>query len=185
MKPLKGKLIYKLITKQDGKIYLPDTAKNRSTASVVVAVNDDGCGIHPNDIILHNMKYNGRVEHFIVNGEDHKIMDTEDVFARVVGGHIIPLGDWIFCKMIIPESGIHGVFKLSDCREVVVCAVGINADKGLPLQIGHRYMISTWEKDMHQFQFQAGGDCYVFMKAEFLIAEICEEPDNVVPMFLN
>lgn len=185
MKPLKGKLIYKLITKQDGKIILPDTAKNRSTASLVVAVNDDGSGIHPNDIILHNMKYNGRVEHFVVDGEDHKIMDTDDVFAKVIAGRIIPVKDWIFCKMVIPESTIAGAFNLKDCNEVIVCAVSINGDKGLPINIGAKYLISGWEKDMQQFQFEAGGECYLFMKADNLVAEIEPSKENVIPMFVN
>ena len=183
MKPLKGKLIYKLITKQDGQIVLPDTAKNRSTASVVVAVNDAGCGIYPNDIILHNMKYNGRVEHFIVDGEDHKIMDTDDVFARVVGGTIIPVKDWIFCKMVIPESAIQGVFSIKDCKEVIVAAVSIDGAKGLPIRIGKKYLISGWDKDMQQFTFDTSGDCYLFMKADHLVAEV--EPDATPVAFPN
>lgn len=184
MKPLKGKLIYKLITKQDGQIVLPDTAKNRSTASVVVEVNDDGCGIYKDDIILHNMKYNGRVEHFIVDGEHHKIMDTDDVYARVLGGRIIPVKDWIFCKMVIPESEIQGVFNLKDCKEVIVAAVSVNGDKGLPIGIGKKYLISGWETEMQQFQFKVGGDCYLFLKAEHLVAEV-SEPDNVIQLFPN
>jgi len=185
MTPLKGKLIYKLITKQDGKIILPDTAKNRSTASVVVAVNDDGSGIHANDIILHNMRYNGRVEHYIVNGEDHKIMDTDDVFAKVIGGKIIPVKDWIFCKMVIPESTIAGAFNIKDCTEVIVCSVSVNGDKGLPINIGSKYLISGWEKDMQQFQFDPNGDCYLFMKADNLVAEVIPSHENVIPMFKN
>lgn len=175
MKPLKGKLIYKLITKQDGQIILPDTAKNRSTASLVVAVNADGCGIYPNDIILHNMKYNGRVEHFLVDGEDHKIMDVDDVYARVVGGKIIPVGDWIFCKMVIPESTIQGVFNVKDCKEVVIAATSIDGVKGLPIGIGKKYLLAGWDKDMQQFQFSANGDHYMFMKAEHLVAEVVPE----------
>ena len=185
MTPLKGKLIYKLITKQDGKIILPDTAKNRSTASVVVAVNDKGSGIYPDDIILHNMRYNARVEHFIVDGEDHKIMDTDDVFARVVGGRIIPVKDWIFCKMVIPESTIAGAFNVKDCKEVIVCSVGINGDKGLPINIGAKYLITGWEKDMQQFQFDPNGDCYLFMKADYLVAEVESPQEPVIPMFKN
>ena len=184
MRPLKGKLIYKLITKQDGKIILPDTAKNRSTASLVIAVNDPESGIYQNDIILHNMKYNGRVEHFMVDGEDHKIMETDDVFARVVAGNIIPIKDWVFCKMIIPTSEIAGVFKLSDCKEVQIAGVSINGDKGLPIAIGKKYLIDGWDKDMQQFQF--GKDSYVFLKAKHLVAEIeHNEQDNVAPLFPN
>ena len=184
MTPLLGKLIYKLITKQDGQIILPDTAKNRSTASLVVAVNDKKSGIYKNDIILHNMKYNGRVEHFVVDGEDHKIMDTDDVFARVVSGNIIPIKDWIFCKMIIPTSAIEGVFKLSDCKEVQIAAVSISGDKGLPIAIGKKYLISGWDKDMQQFQF--GGESYVFLKINHLVAEIQhDEPENIIPMYQN
>ena len=184
MRPIKGKLIYKLITKQDGQIVLPETAKNRSVSSLVVAVNDPTSGIFPNDIILHNMKYNGRVEHFFVDSEDHKIMNTDDVYARVVAGNIIPIKDWIFCKMIIPDSIIAGAFKLSDCKEVQLAAISIVGDKGLPLAIGKKYLINGWDTDMQQFQF--GNDSYVFLKAHHLVAEVQHnEPENVIPLFTN
>jgi co-chaperonin GroES (HSP10) len=175
IKPPKGKLIYAMLTKQDGLIQLPETAKNRSTASVVMAVNAFHSGINVNDVILHNMKYNGKEKDsmqkaFYHDGELCKVMDVDDVYAKVIGGNIIPLGDWVFCKMIIPESSIEGVFKLSDCNTVQLAACSVLFNPEAPLKIGKKYLISGWDQEMQQFAF--GKDHYVFLKEEHLIAEV-------------
>ena len=180
MTPLKGKLIYKLITKQDGKIVLPDTAKNRSTSSMVVSINDNNSGVRSGDIIMHNMKYNPREEHFILNGEDHKIMDINDVFAKVIRAQIIPVNGWIFCKMIVPESAIAGVYKLKDCKEVVVCAIADDV-KEMSIRIGGKYLLGEWCMEMHQINFESDPNCYMFLKDKSLVAEVIS--DNVISMF--
>jgi hypothetical protein len=173
--PPRGKLIYAMLTKQDGLIQLPDTIKNRSTSSIVMAVNDKFSGIHVNDVILHSMKYNGRESDglksaFYMNGELCKVMDTDDVYAKVVGGSVVPLGDWLFCKMIIPESVIEGAFRLSDCNTVQLAACSVMFNPVSPLKTGKRYLISGWDQDMQQFAF--GSDHYVFMKEKHLVAEV-------------
>jgi hypothetical protein len=173
--PQKGKLIYAMMTKQDGLIQLPDTIKNRSTSSIIVAVNDKYSGINVNDMILHSMKYNGRESDslksaFYLDGELCKVMDTSEAYAKIVNGSIVPLGEWLFCKMIIPDSLIHGAFKLSDCNTVQLAACSVMFSPVSPLRIGSRYLISGWDQDMQQFAF--GSDHYVFMKEKHLVAEV-------------
>lgn len=177
IKPQKGKLIYAMLTKQDGLIQLPETAKNRSTSSVVMAVNDTNSGLHANDVILHNMRYNGREEQgmknsFYLNGELCKVMDISDVFAKVVGGSIVPINKWLFCKMIVPESVIAGAYNASDCNMVQLAACSVSADPKVPLRIGGKYLISGWSQEMQQFSF--GNDHYIFLLESHLVAESVE-----------
>lgn len=182
MTPIKGKLIYKLITKQNGQIYLPDTIKNRSTSSVIVSIGTNNLGLNSGDLVLHNMKYNSRVEHFYVNGESHKIMDISDVYAKVLRGNIIPVNDWLFCKMVIPESIIDNAFSIKDCKEVILSAVSLSIDDKIPLEVGGRYLLGGWDTTFNQFQFD--GSCYMFLKVKDLVAKVVKE-SNVVPLFNN
>ena len=176
---MKGKLMYSLITKQDGQIILPETAKNRSASSIIKAINYDGSELHVGDIILHGTKYNKREadsakSSFVGDdGQLNKLMDVDDVYAKVVNGHVIPIGDWLFCKMIIPESSIAGIYDNRDCRSVQIAACGLDADKGLPIRVGASYLISGWSEEMRQMAF--GNDVYIFMKVSSLVAEIKDD----------
>jgi co-chaperonin GroES (HSP10) len=168
MKPLKEKLIYKFITRQDGAIALPDTIKNRSSSSVVVEINSDNKEIQVGDIIMHNMHWNNKARTFLKNGEEHKIMSVEDVYAKVIRGQIIPVNDWYLCKMVIPKHLIEGVLGVNDCKSIILAAAPIT--NKLPVKIGWEYIIPSWEPDMVQFNIEGG--FYLFLKAERLIAEI-------------
>lgn len=168
MTPLKGKLIYKFLTRQDGQIVLPDTLKNRSTSSVVVAINSTSTEILVGDIIMHNMSYNNKARTFLKSGEEHKVMDVGNVYAKVVRGNIVPVNGYYLCKLVIPESIIANAYGANDCKSVLVAALPITND--LPLKIGDEVIISDWHQDMVQFNIQ--GEMYIFLKESHMVAKV-------------
>ena len=84
VKPIADRLLIKPKageTVSKGGIVIPDTAQEKTTEGIVIAVGDDECiNVKPKALVLYDKHAGTEVK---IEGEDHLIIKMEDVLAVV------------------------------------------------------------------------------------------------------
>lgn len=168
IKPNKNQITFTLVSRQDGLIKVPDTMKKRSSASMVLSVNGH-TELMPNDVILHNQKFLDRIEDF----HGTYFMPISDVYAKIIGGNICPIDEWILCRLHPPKTEVFDPSAIRKTNIVEVCAVSLsNSCDGI--RLGQKYLIAGWDQEIVQMQFGHDKSFHAFMKVKHLIAEYHE-----------